>query len=249
MSTRKHEKEQRREERLEAERREAAESRRRLVVFYAAAGLIAAVVVAGIVVAFLSGGDGEQVDSGDVPEQAHVDLNSGTVPKGAELDGREGTPPPALAQADLQAASKAAGCELQLDLPDEGAIHLAPGEEPPKYGTSPPTSGNHDPDPAADGAYSSAIEAPNFLHSMEHGRVAVLYDPELPEADQLALKGVFDEDPAGMLIFPYPDMPYEVAAIAWTELVGCDSYSPEAIDAIRDFRDQYRGQGPEDVPL
>ena len=54
----------------------------------------------------------------------------------------------------------------------------------------------------------------------------------------------------GMLLFPNPEMPYEVAATAWTQLMGCKSYEGAAtLDAIRDFRDAYRGQGPENVPL
>ena len=85
---------------------------------------------------------------------------------------------------------------------------------------------------------------------MEHGRVAIQYSPDLPEADQLELKGLFDESPGGMLLFPNPEMPYEVAATAWTQLVGCERYEgPATIDAIRAFRDTYRGQGPEPVPL
>ena len=45
-------------------------------------------------------------------------------------------------------------------------------------------------------------------------------------------------------------MPYEVAATAWTQLIGCPTYEGAAtLDAIRDFRDIYRGQGPEDVPM
>jgi hypothetical protein len=52
-----------------------------------------------------------------------------------------------------------------------------------------------------------------------------------------------------MLMFPNPDMPYEVAATAWTSMITCDSYGPEAIDALRAFRDEFRGLGPESVPF
>ena len=53
-----------------------------------------------------------------------------------------------------------------------------------------------------------------------------------------------------MLLFPNPEMPYEVAATAWTQMLGCDTYEGEAtLDAIRAFRDTYRGQGPEPVPI
>jgi hypothetical protein len=53
-----------------------------------------------------------------------------------------------------------------------------------------------------------------------------------------------------MLLFPNPEMPYAVAATAWTQLLGCDRYEGAAtLDAVRAFRDTYRGQGPEDVAL
>lgn len=248
MVTRKDEKERRRLERLEAERREASAARTRLLLGYMAAALIAAVVVVGIVVAIIGGGGGG-IERGDVPEGAHVDLGSGEPPQGVEFDGREGTAPPPLEQADLAKAARAAGCTLGLDLPDEGANHLPPGEEPPKYGTNPPTSGNHNQVPAADGAYLEPVPPANFLHSFEHGRMAVLYDPELPERDQLELKGVFDEDPAGMLLTPYPQMPHSVAVAAWTNMVTCERYGDAVLDVVRDFRDTFRGQGPEATPL
>ena len=87
-------------------------------------------------------------------------------------------------------------------------------------------------------------------HSMEHGRIEIQYNPDLSEEDQLALKGVFDEDPAGVLFFPNEVMEDDVAVTAWTQLMTCPTYEGAAtLDAIRDFRDIYRGQGPEDVPL
>jgi hypothetical protein len=53
-----------------------------------------------------------------------------------------------------------------------------------------------------------------------------------------------------MLLFPNPEMSYEVAATAWTQLLGCNRFDGAAtLDALRAFRDAYRGRGPEDVPL
>jgi hypothetical protein len=250
MASRKEEKERLRQQRLAAERRAASSGQRRLMLGYVVAGVLAAAVVVGIVVVIASGsgggGGGEDVDA---PENAHVDPTSGST-NGVELDAREGTPPPAVQQARLDQAAKDAGCDLQLGLRDEGNDHLSGNEEPPKYGTSPPTSGDHDPTPQADGAYAATPEPRNFVHSREHGRIEIQYSPDLPEEDQLALKGVFDEDPNGMLMFPNPDMPYEVAATAWTNLLGCKKYDgPATLDAIRAFRDTLRGQGPEPIPL
>jgi hypothetical protein len=248
MANRRQEKERLRRERLAAERREASEARRRLMLGYAVAGVLSAVVVAGIVVAILSGGNGGE--EAEANEAAGIDPNTGfIVPEDITPDEREGTPPPPVEQADLERAADAAGCELGLDLPDEGNVHLRPNEDPPDYKTNPPTSGDHSPENLADGAYLDHPEPINYVHSMEHGRIEIHYDPELPEEEQLALKGVFDEDVEGMLMFPNPDMKHEVAVTTWTNMMTCDSYSPEVIDAIRAFRDTYRGQGPETVPF
>lgn len=245
MASRKEERERLRQQRLEAERREAGAARRRQLVGYVVAGLLTAAVVVGIVVVIVSGGGGgeggEDVGGGN----AHVDPNSGET-FGVALDEREGAEPPAIQQADLEKAAEFAGCELRLNLRDEGNQHVT---RPPEYGTEPPTSGNHDQVPQADGAYLDTPALEHAVHSLEHGRVEVQYQPDLPEEDQLLVKGLFDEDPEGMLLFPNPEMPYEVAATAWTNLIGCDRFDDATIDAIRAFRDTFRGQGPEPVSL
>jgi hypothetical protein len=251
--TSREERERRRTERLAAERREQASERRRLLLGYAVAGVLALAVVVGIVIVVAGSGgddgDGNSVDGEDLPAAAHIEPQSGFL-HGVAADGREGTTPPPLEQGDLAKAAKAAGCELDLDLADEGNTHIAKRDDAPEFDTDPPTSGDHWPEQLADGAYSEYPDVIYSLHSLEHGRIAIQYSPDLPEEAQLALKGLFDEDFDGMLLFPNPDMPYEVAATAWTQLIGCDTYEGGAtIDALRNFRDTYRGQGPEAVPV
>ena len=247
------EREKRRAERLAAEKAATDAARRRLVFGYVAAGVMTLAVVIGVAVVIASGGnDTNQVNGEDIPDAAHIQVNSGFL-HGVTPDGRTGTPPPALQQGDLQKAAAAAGCTLQLDLKDEGNTHITKESEIPDYGTNPPTSGNHITPPLqqADGAYSEMPGPPYFVHSLEHGRIEIQYSPDLPEKDQLALKGVFDQSPPGMLFFPNTDMPYEVATTAWTQLMGCKQYKGQAtLDAIRDFRDIYIGQGPESgIPI
>jgi len=250
MASRKEEKERLRQQRLAAQQQDSQASRRRMMVGYGIAGLLAAAVVVGLVIVIASSGGGD--GGGSAPEAAHVDEASGTLPEGDPPDTRTGTTPPPLKQADLQKAAKAAGCDLQLNLKDEGNTHIKPGSPTPNYGTNPPTSGNHvlPPYQTADGAYSKTPGEINFVHSLEHGRVEIQYSSKLSEQDQLAIKGVFDEDPQGMLLFPNDKMPYAVATTAWTQLMGCKKYEGSAtLDAIRDFRDAYRGNGPENIPL
>jgi hypothetical protein len=246
MATSREQRERRRAERLAAEQAAAAAERRRVMLGYIVAGVLGLAVLVGIVVVVASGsGDSNQVNGQDIPANAHVQLQSGFT-HGVAFDDREGTPPPPIKQADLKKAAAAANCELKLNLPDEGNTHITKESQIPKYKTNPPTSGNHNPQQLADGAYSEFPQPWYFVHSLEHGRIEIQYSPDLPEEDQLALKGVFDEDPDGMLLFPNPQMPYEVAATAWTQLIGCPKYEGDAtLDAIRDFRDIYRGNGPE----
>lgn len=255
MASRKDEKERLRRERLEAERQAEAAGKRRLMIGYVAAGAIALVVVAGLVIALAGGGSDEEgagggstVASGDC-SQVNTSFG-GEIPDGVECDDREGTPPPEIQLGDLTAAAKAAGCDLQLNLKDEGATHLNPKtDDLPDYGTNPPTSGDHYPIPLADGAFLSEPSPGNFVHALEHGRIEIQYSPDLPEEDQLALKGIVDADPAGVSMFPNEDMPYDVAVTAWTQLMGCKAFEGDTtLDAVQDFRDAYRGRGPEAIP-
>ena len=76
----------------------------------------------------------------------------------------------------------------------------------------------------------------DFVHSLEHGRMEIQYSPELAEGDQLALKGLYETIYAATLLFPNDEMPYEVAATTWTNLLGCKKYKGAiTLDAIRDF--------------
>ena len=50
-------------------------------------------------------------------------------------------------------------------------------------------------------------------------------------------------------MFPNPDMPYDVAITAWTQLAGARTTRATTLDVLRTFRDIYRGQGPEFFPL
>ena len=262
MSGRKEERERLREERLAAQRAAQSSDKRRLYLGYAVAGLIVAAILAGLVVVIAGGNSGDETgvdaEGNAFPELAFINEEIGVVPDGIEVDGREGTEPPPQENAVLEDAAKLADCDLQLDLEEEGNTHLDDPDVPNvKYKTDPPTSGDHFGDGTetasgalADGAYAEYPPVGRFVHSMEHGRVIIHYSPDLSEEDQLAIKGVFDESPSGVILVPNPEMDSEVAVAAWTQLVTCDSYEGlPTLDVIRSFRDIYRGQGPEYFPL
>ncbi len=227
---REEERERLRQAREERESTQAKEGQRRLIAVYAIAGLIGAVVLGGVIWVIASSGGG----SGG---GAHIAQATGST-NGIEADERDGTEPPPVKEKNLAKAAKEAGCTLRLELKDEGHTHFAPSTPTPDYGTNPPTSGNHVEPPyqQADGAYSEMPGEIFVVHSLEHGRMAIQYSPDLAEEDQLTLKGLFDTMYGGTLLFPNPNMDYEVAATTWTNLLGCREYKGQStLDAIRDF--------------
>jgi len=211
-------------------------NRNRLIVGYAVVStVILAIAVAVFIIASSGGSSGPEQDEGG----AHINLNTeiGST-NGVQPDERAGTVPPPVKVTNLQAAAKQAGCKLQLHLKDEGHEHIPPGSPEPDYKTNPPTSGPHVDPPyqQADGAYTEMPEPIDFVHSLEHGRMEIQYSPDLPEEDQLALKGVYDTLYGATLLFPNSEMPYAVAATTWTNLIGCPQYKGAiTLDAIRDF--------------
>jgi hypothetical protein len=225
MASRKDQKEKLRQERLAREQAEAAAAGRRRRVGYVVAGsLVAAVVVALVLVAFTSGG------SSGTGSNASGSWPSGSIP--------------ARKETDLDAAAKTAGCTLTSPK-SEGRGHTT---QPVKYKTQPPTSGAHDPVPAHDAAYVKNPGMGHLVHALEHGRVIYWFKPSAPASVRGALKKLYDEQKQLVILAPDADMPYEVAATAWTQLLGCPKYNDRVPDALRAFRDAYRLKGPEYFP-
>lgn len=239
---REEERERLRQAREERESTHAKSEKRRLLVAYVLAGVVGLAVLVGIVAVISSSGGGSA--------SAHLNPASGSV-NGVEPDERDGSEAPTGKTQGLDAAAKEAGCVVRLELEDEGKSHLPPTSSPPDYQTNPPTSGNHAEAPyqQADGAYSEMPDEIFVVHSLEHGRMAIQYSPDLPEEAQLELRALYETMYGGTLLFPNPNMAdYEVAATTWTNMLGCPEYKGTAtLDAIRAFGmktwGRYGGEG------
>ena len=236
MANRQEEKEARRAERLaqeQAEQRAAARKKRLQLV---TGGVLAlALIAAGVFLLAGLGGDDEK-SAGDGPKQA--DTNT-----------KIKLPDPI--NTNLEEAAKAAGCEL-INPKYEGAGHEEKAFKPADYKSNPPTSGTHFPTWYDDGIYEpgDSPDLGQLVHTLEHGRINVQYKPGTP-ADTVAQLEAFIAENGGyhMLLHQNEtDMKYEVAATAWTHIVGCPTFKPEVFDALRTFRDKYLDKGPEQVP-
>lgn len=239
MSSRKEQKEQLRREREEREAAERAAAQRKKLVGYAAgaAVVILALVVGGVL---LLGGD----DAGGGSKSSSAEV----LPDGGEV--------PAQGATDLRQAVSAADCETKSFKADS-RDHVTDIGQTIEYSSDPPTSGRHFQEAAQDGAYEEAPDVKTLVHSLEHGRVLIWFKSKLPAQDRANIKALFDEDPFQMLLAPDDTMPYEVAATAWNRdpeplgtgrLLGCRTYNDKVFDAIRAFKDEHRGNGPEAIP-
>jgi Protein of unknown function (DUF3105) len=238
VSSRQEEKERRRREREEREAAEAGKVANKRRLQLVAGGVLGIAAIAAVIAAIVASSGGD--DGGDGQAKAAY----GT----AALPARKVT--------DFDAAVKAAGCVYTKE-PNEGSTHLdSDNATNVKYKTNPPSSGNHRPTPAADGVYApeNAPEPFNYVHTLEHGRIELQYSPNAPQKVKDQLNTLFNEKVKGvpgyhtMLFQNNTNMPYEVAAVAWTQVLGCKTVNDQTWDALRAFRDRFTDKGPEIVP-
>ncbi|MFN8534511.1 MAG: DUF3105 domain-containing protein [Dehalococcoidia bacterium] len=134
--------------------------------------------------------------------------------------------------------------------PSEGSQHVANGTDL-SYNNYPPASGPHFGSAAAPGFYRQSVPEGNWIHSLEHGYVVVLYKPDVGSETIAKLEEISLGLPNGkygrrkIIMAPYERMESPVTALAWQHklpLSGADA------EAIRRFYVNRVDQGPEDVP-
>ncbi len=86
---------------------------------------------------------------------------------------------------------------------------------------------------------------------MEHGRVEIRYDPTCPRTSSSRSRASSTRTRTGSSSSPTPTWQgdFAVAVSAWSNAVGCPAYDPVVLDVISNFRDTYRGNGPENFPI
>jgi len=134
----------------------------------------------------------------------------------------------------------------------EGADHVPEGT-PLSHKSRPPTSGTHYPVWLQTyGFMNPAPPTGQWLHNLEHGAVAILYNcpAGCPELEQ-QLKDLYPTLPLGRnarrgmpraLIMPYTDMDKKIAVAAWGWLLELDEFNREEIVKFYESR---LDRGPE----
>ncbi len=126
-----------------------------------------------------------------------------------------------------------------IRIPDQGTIHVDPGEDHPLYNTVPATSGWHYDRPLAParwGVHETVLEDEVLLHNLEHGGIGVHYDcpdacNELVAELERVVENTVDRNGKAILS-PYPGMESRIVLTAWTFIDRLDVFDEARIEAF-----------------
>ena len=121
--------------------------------------------------------------------------------------------------------------------------HVAPytyTEE--ETGVTPPVSGRHDPAPADCGIHDVRVPDENLVHTLEHGAVAVLYNPkDVPLPDIGRIEDIVTGYEDTVMSAPYPALPDPIVLASWSRKMALDEFDS---DAITEYIDTFRDTEP-----
>jgi hypothetical protein len=172
----------------------------------------------------------------------------------------------------VAAALKAAGCTLRavkplppkVDPSDKSTGYHAdvPSlDAKVAWSTDPPSAGAHWGAWAVWNFYFDPVNPRMVVHNEEHGGMVIWWGSKVPGATIDKMNAFYQEDPQGIVGTPYPKLGSKIALTAWTgdphkyyqhgyygigHIAECSHFDETAFAA---FRDAYRGQGPEGIPL
>ncbi len=114
---------------------------------------------------------------------------------------------------------------------------------PVPYEETPPVAGQHSPSVAPCGIHSEQIPDETYVHSLEHGAVAILYDPAQVDAATIEASEEIAASYDGETISaPYEGMDQPIYVTSWGERMPLESLDRPA---VREYIDTFRAKGPE----
>jgi hypothetical protein len=141
---------------------------------------------------------------------------------------------------------------VEVSVPNMGGQHVAIGQPHAKYNSTPPTSGPHYDAPAPWGDSHTTLPEETWIHNMEHGGIAALYNcpqgcPGLVQSlDDFLKTGVFSKyGYVKMVVTPYSKIPNKLTLVAWNYYLPLADYDDAA---MRKFFKDHQDNGPEDIP-
>jgi hypothetical protein len=159
----------------------------------------------------------------------------------------------------LAAGPLGTSCRLSFHPTQPPSQHVANPNQNVKYNTFPPTSGKHYGETAKWGFFDAPVAPVQIVHNLEHGGVIIWFGPEVSPQERAQLREFWSESPNSMLATEYPPLGDRVALTAWVatgaaptkdggKVMTCAGVNEGNLAAMRDFRDEFRGKGPERIP-
>ena len=169
----------------------------------------------------------------------------------------------------VAAAMRAAGCtyqDVKIPAPPKGqTTHIPTLASPVNWNSYPPAGGQHYGQWAVWGFYTEPVDPKQAVHNEEHGGVVLWWGPKTPQSEIDKLHAFYTASPNSMFGTPLgtikgKSLGSKVAITAWTgdpskyqrsgdygtgHLAICPSFNESA---FAQFRDAYRGKGPEGIP-
>lgn len=100
-----------------------------------------------------------------------------------------------------------------------------------EYGTNPPTSGDHWPEPASWGAYREPLPDEQLVHNLEHGGIWISYTG-VDVSTLRKLESLAGRYPEAVILTPRPENDLMIAVASWGRLEELDSFDEQRIVAF-----------------
>jgi hypothetical protein len=111
---------------------------------------------------------------------------------------------------------------------------------------NPPVDGPAGGTTARPGFYDKPLASAQLTAAVRHGIVVVHFRSGLDGEQLEALKSLQAAAPTGTIVAPNATgMRFELAVVAYRQLLGCPRFTEQALDAVQLFRGRFVGSGPD----
>jgi Protein of unknown function (DUF3105) len=195
------------------------------------------------------GGGGDDDDGGTEDGGGDDGGDDGTGDDGTGDDGDDGTPDGGTAG---DGSTACLGAPRQVENED-WRPHIIDENQDIEYQSNPPASGPHYLTWATWDVHPDvAMKRGHYVHNLEHGGIVLLHAPDAPEELVAALNAVYEAIPQDevcdhkrAILAIDADLPTPVAVIAADWLMEGSCVDEAGQEAILQFVEDHRGQGPE----
>lgn len=111
------------------------------------------------------------------------------------------------------------------------------------YPMTPPVSGQHSPATIPCGTHSEQPPSEQMVHTLEHGAIGLLYDPDEAAVDDIRqLEAIVEDSESHVFSAPFSGMETTFSIVSWGEMMRLDEIDRPAIN---EYMDTFIRKAPE----